>query len=694
MMVKRYRIILSIMSYQVLARKWRPKSFSEVVGQENVLTILSNALSLGRIHHAYLFSGTRGVGKTSIARLLAKGLNCEAGITATPCGVCDNCQDIDQGRFVDLLEIDAASRTKVEDTREILDNVQYLPTKGRFKVYLIDEVHMLSRSSFNALLKTLEEPPEHVKFLLATTDPQKLPVTILSRCLHLHLNVLDLKVIENQLAKILQVEQIKQEEKAIHLLAKAANGSMRDALSLTDQAIALGNGEVTSSAVIAMLGTLDQTIPFSLIEALHHEDGSALMQQLEMAAKQGADWDTLLVDTITLLHQIAFLQIVPTALGDYIDDQERIRHLAQVISPNDIQLFYQILLDGRKDLSYAPDKKLGVEMSFLRALAFIPKNKNSASTAETVVNTSVSNQQTKQNSTQDASKITSTVMPQITDDKSTSLSTPASEQSTIKNATATVVSDETQSILAARQRLIDGEKNLKKSKQVEFIQPKKQPAQAKANIKTKQTNSQSTILTETNSEPVDSFTNKKELNDDGVDSEDTAETYQWQFSDHFTPVIDTNLDAKSVRSTFEEEKTPELMEKLIQEAVKIDPWSAEIETLMLPPLIKQIAINTFLQQISEQHLILHVRSRAAHLIKHQTNVKRLNEALSKSRQQSLKIEIVIDDDKTQATPVEVRETIYQEKRQQAILAINKDSKVAMICQFFEAKIDDDSIHPV
>ena len=693
-MVKRYRIILSIMSYQVLARKWRPKSFSEVVGQENVLTILSNALSLGRIHHAYLFSGTRGVGKTSIARLLAKGLNCEAGITATPCGVCDNCQDIDQGRFVDLLEIDAASRTKVEDTREILDNVQYLPTKGRFKVYLIDEVHMLSRSSFNALLKTLEEPPEHVKFLLATTDPQKLPVTILSRCLHLHLNVLDLKVIENQLAKILQVEQIKQEEKAIHLLAKAANGSMRDALSLTDQAIALGNGEVTSSAVIAMLGTLDQTIPFSLIEALYHEDGSALMQQLEMAAKQGADWDTLLVDTITLLHQIAFLQIVPTALGDYIDDQERIRYLAQVISPNDIQLFYQILLDGRKDLSYAPDKKLGVEMSFLRALAFIPKNKNSASTAETVVNTSVSNQQTKQNSTQDASKITSTVMPQITDDKSTSLSTPASEQSTIKNATATVVSDETQSILAARQRLIDGEKNLKKSKQVEFIQPKKQPAQAKANIKTKQTNSQSTILTETNSEPVDSFTNKKELNDDGVDSEDTAETYQWQFSDHFTPVIDTNLDAKSVRSTFEEEKTPELMEKLIQEAVKIDPWSAEIETLMLPPLIKQIAINTFLQQISEQHLILHVRSRAAHLIKHQTNVKRLNEALSKSRQQSLKIEIVIDDDKTQATPVEVRETIYQEKRQQAILAINKDSKVAMICQFFEAKIDDDSIHPV
>ena len=320
------------MSYQVLARKWRPKSFSEVVGQQHVLKILSNALSLGRVHHAYLFSGTRGVGKTSIARLLAKGLNCESGITATPCGVCDNCLEIEQGRFVDLLEIDAASRTKVEDTREILDNIQYLPTKGRFKVYLIDEVHMLSRSSFNALLKTLEEPPEHVKFLLATTDPQKLPITILSRCLHLHLNVLDTSIIGEQLNHILQLEHIESEPKAIQLLAKAANGSMRDALSLTDQAIALGNGKVDAFSVAAMLGTLDKGIPFALVNALYQGDGNALMQQIAAAAIQGADWDNLLAESIALLHQIALLQVVPTALGDYADHEEQLRFLAQYMA--------------------------------------------------------------------------------------------------------------------------------------------------------------------------------------------------------------------------------------------------------------------------------------------------------------------------------------------------------------------------
>ena len=256
------------MSYQVLARKWRPQTFADVVGQEHVLTALANGLSLGRIHHAYLFSGTRGVGKTSIARLLAKGLNCETGITATPCGVCDNCREIEQGRFVDLIEIDAASRTKVEDTRDLLDNVQYAPDRGRFKVYLIDEVHMLSRHSFNALLKTLEEPPAHVKFLLATTDPQKLPVTILSRCLQFHLKALDVEQIRHQLEHILGEEQIAFEPRALQLLSRAADGSLRDALSLTDQAIASGEGQLTAASVSTMLGTLDDDQALSLIEAL------------------------------------------------------------------------------------------------------------------------------------------------------------------------------------------------------------------------------------------------------------------------------------------------------------------------------------------------------------------------------------------------------------------------------------------
>ncbi|WP_016606072.1 DNA polymerase III subunit gamma/tau, partial [Yersinia pestis] len=305
------------MSYQVLARKWRPQTFADVVGQEHVLTALANGLSLGRIHHAYLFSGTRGVGKTSIARLLAKGLNCETGITATPCGTCANCQEIEQGRFVDLIEIDAASRTKVEDTRELLDNVQYAPARGRFKVYLIDEVHMLSRHSFNALLKTLEEPPAHVKFLLATTDPQKLPVTILSRCLQFHLKALDVEQIRAQLEKVLLAEQITSDARALQLLARAADGSMRDALSLTDQAVSMGQGQVTTVTVSQMLGTLDDEQPLAIIEALVSADGARVMAQIEQAASRGVDWENLLVESLSLLHKIAMVQLLPSMLDNH-----------------------------------------------------------------------------------------------------------------------------------------------------------------------------------------------------------------------------------------------------------------------------------------------------------------------------------------------------------------------------------------
>jgi DNA polymerase III subunit gamma/tau len=322
------------MSYQVLARKWRPQTFADVVGQEHVLTALANGLSLGRIHHAYLFSGTRGVGKTSIARLLAKGLNCETGITATPCGVCDNCREIEQGRFVDLIEIDAASRTKVEDTRDLLDNVQYAPARGRFKVYLIDEVHMLSRHSFNALLKTLEEPPEHVKFLLATTDPQKLPVTILSRCLQFHLKALDVEQIRHQLEHILNEEHIAHEPRALQLLARAAEGSLRDALSLTDQAIASGDGQVSTQAVSAMLGTLDDDQALSLVEAMVEANGERVMALINEAAARGIEWEALLVEMLGLLHRIAMVQLSPAALGnDMAAIELRMRELALEKAP-------------------------------------------------------------------------------------------------------------------------------------------------------------------------------------------------------------------------------------------------------------------------------------------------------------------------------------------------------------------------
>ena len=360
------------MSYQVLARKWRPATFEQLVGQSHVLQALTNALSQQRLHHAYLFTGTRGVGKTTLARLFAKGLNCEQGITAHPCGKCASCIEIAEGRFVDLIEVDAASRTKVDDTRELLDNVQYRPTRGRFKVYLIDEVHMLSRSSFNALLKTLEEPPEHVKFLLATTDPHKLPVTVLSRCLQFNLKSLNLNEIQGQLNNVLTKEHIKFEENALALLAKSANGSMRDALSLTDQAIAFGAGKVMLKQVQTMLGTIDDKQVIALFNGLVNGDIANLMDVTSQVLSFGADADEVLRSLLELLHQITLTQFAPAAaqLSIY---QDQIIDFAKQLTPEQIQLYYQLLLTGRKDLPHAPDPKSGLEMALLRAVAFIPE---------------------------------------------------------------------------------------------------------------------------------------------------------------------------------------------------------------------------------------------------------------------------------------------------------------------------------
>lgn len=362
----------SSMSYQVLARKWRPATFDQMVGQSHVLHALTNALSQQRLHHAYLFTGTRGVGKTSLARLFAKGLNCEQGVTSTPCGVCGSCVEIAQGRFVDLIEVDAASRTKVDDTRELLDNVQYRPTRGRFKVYLIDEVHMLSRSSFNALLKTLEEPPEHVKFLLATTDPQKLPVTVLSRCLQFNLKSLTQGEIGTQLNHILTQEQLPFEAEALKLLAKAANGSMRDALSLTDQAIAFGGGNVMLTQVQTMLGSIDEQHVVALLKALTDADIGVLMHTCAQVLAYGADAQEVLRSLLELLHQITLTQFAPAAAQQSLYSAQ-IRAFAEQLTPEQVQLYYQILLTGRKDLPHAPDPKSGLEMALLRAVAFVPE---------------------------------------------------------------------------------------------------------------------------------------------------------------------------------------------------------------------------------------------------------------------------------------------------------------------------------
>lgn len=360
------------MSYQVLARKWRPKTFQDMVGQEHVLKALIHALESQRLHHAYLFTGTRGVGKTTIGRLLAQCLNCETGITPTPCGECSSCREIQEGRFVDLMEIDAASRTGVDDMRELTDNVQYTPARGRFKVYLIDEVHMLTTQSFNAFLKTLEEPPEHVKFLLATTDPQKLPITVLSRCLQFNLKRMTPGLIANHLNYVLTQEQIPFEEAALWLLARAADGSMRDALSLTDQAIAFGNQQLASSDVSSMLGTIDQNDIARLVDTLVANDGPGLLVEIRRIADFAPDYTIILADLLSLFHRVTMEQVVPDSVDNALGDAEQIQALARQLSAEDAQLFYQAALIGRKDLAITPDARMGFEMTLLRMLAFRP----------------------------------------------------------------------------------------------------------------------------------------------------------------------------------------------------------------------------------------------------------------------------------------------------------------------------------
>ena len=361
------------MSYIVLARKWRPKRFADMVGQEHVLRALTNSLDSGKIHHAFLFTGTRGVGKTTIARILAKSLNCERGVSSSPCGVCAACREIDEGRFVDLIEVDAASRTKVDDTRELLDNVQYAPSGGRYKVYLIDEVHMLSNHSFNALLKTLEEPPPHVKFLLATTDPQKLPVTVLSRCLQFSLKRLSSSLIAERMKVIATAEKLDFEPAALAHLARAADGSMRDGLSLLDQLIAFGGGSLSEANARAMLGTIDRGHVTRIVDALSREDGPGLLAQVAELDRDAPDYDRALADLSAFLQRIAIVQIVPdAACEDEQFDAEALTRLSRSMAAEDVQLFYQIALAGRRDLPLAPDPRLGFEMTLLRMLAFRP----------------------------------------------------------------------------------------------------------------------------------------------------------------------------------------------------------------------------------------------------------------------------------------------------------------------------------
>ena len=359
---------------QVLARKWRPKNFSSLIGQDHIIKALTNALEQKRLHHAYLFTGTRGVGKTTIARILAKSLNCESGVTSNPCGNCPACIEIDSGNFIDLVELDAASNTQVDNMRELLENALYAPTSARYKIYIIDEVHMLSKSAFNAMLKTLEEPPEHVKFILATTDPQKIPVTVLSRCLQFNLKQIPIALITEHLKYVLGQEKIISDETSLQLLARAAQGSMRDALSILDQAIIFSKGKIEESGVHAMLGTIDQVYLYDLLEAILQKNGTNLLNIADGIEAKSLSFDTALQDLARLLHTLSLAQIVPQAINENIPEYKQIISLSKRFSPEELQLYYQIALHGRNDLGLAPDEYAGFTMTLMRMLAFIPEN--------------------------------------------------------------------------------------------------------------------------------------------------------------------------------------------------------------------------------------------------------------------------------------------------------------------------------
>ena len=737
------------MSYQVLARKWRPHQFEDVVGQSHVLTALANALAHNRLHHAYLFSGTRGVGKTTIARIFAKGLNCEQGITATPCGQCETCREIDEGRFVDLLEIDAASRTKVEDTRELLDNVQYKPARGRFKVYLIDEVHMLSRHSFNALLKTLEEPPEYVKFILATTDPQKLPVTILSRCLQFHLKHLDHTQIQSQLEMVLNQEQVEFEPRALSLLARAAEGSMRDALSLADQAIALGNGQVRAETVSAMLGTLNTDQALYLLEAMAQGEAQPAMACLEELAGVGVEWDSLLCELASQLHRVAMYQALPASLDESAPDAGRVMALSKQISPQDVQLCYQIALQGRQDLAYAPDGRTGLEMVLLRMLAFRPVSAQGITPQAVAVPASqpapVAHHQVAQpqaapnpqgmqqvqalkarmhageqghpaapvpsagarpvqqpppypqaqnvpNSAQGGSMQVTGGEPQ----PAPSMVPPAMPEQPVSDygvppsqqqaVPAHQPRSAASGLLAARNKL---RSHSKRGSEGQPAAKKTESAPAKKVA----TNVLDRIASKHNgqSAPVSGAPAMPAPGSPAAKEEKPVEEYQWKpTAKPDAEPVPQEIAPTTLKRALEHEKTPEMAKLLVNEAANQDSWSDLVTKLNVGRMVQQLALNSALER-HEDKVTLFLRPSHKHLDTPKAR-EQLTQALSGMF--DAQIELMIEFSDKGRSPLEWREAIYQQKLDQARESLLSDPNVNFICQRFAAVLDEDSVRPL
>ena len=688
------------MSYQVLARKWRPKTFADVVGQEHIITALANGLKDNRLHHAYLFSGTRGVGKTSIARLFAKGLNCVHGVTATPCGECENCKAIEQGNFIDLIEIDAASRTKVEDTRELLDNVQYKPVVGRFKVYLIDEVHMLSRHSFNALLKTLEEPPEYVKFLLATTDPQKLPITILSRCLQFHLKALDETQISQHLAHILTQENIPFEEPALVKLAKAAQGSIRDSLSLTDQAIAMGNRQVTNSVVSNMLGLLDDNCSIDILYALHQGNGELLMRTLQKVADAAGDWDKLLGECAEKLHQIALMQLLPQKSSD---DNEHFSFLAKHISPEDVQFFYQVIVSGRKDLSNAPNRRIGTEMTLLRALAFHPKFLTAVPKANTTITPPPSTPSAVENTGNyvDVPVLSQSIKSAYSQAKPNKTSIPNLASLSALDALEHLTQLENQerqehkaeSLAAVSETLhhiqeLDEEKSNKKMTELpvrEMSVPKLKNEKLSSFSPQIASMAKDVAIVENSMEDnAEIMQEEREILD--------AETYRWEWSNPEFAKADTGVRPSDIKQAILKDITPELRLKIITQTQQQDEWADMVERSGVTGFSKELALNCFLQSKTDDEINLGLHSEKSHLCQ-ERSIKHLTEALSKLQGKAIHVKINIDDSSV-TTPMEYRRNIYQTLKEKARTALQQDNKILLLQKEFDAKLDVESIRPV
>lgn len=707
------------MSYLALARKWRPTKFNEVVGQAHVLTALENALAQNRLHHAYLFSGTRGVGKTTIGRLFAKGLNCETGITATPCGVCDTCREIDEGRFVDLLEIDAASRTKVEDTRELLDNVQYKPARGRFKVYLIDEVHMLSRHSFNALLKTLEEPPEYVKFLLATTDPQKLPVTILSRCLQFHLKPISVDNIHQQLDHILQQEKVVSETRALGMISHAADGSMRDALSLTDQAIALGNGQVLTDSVAHMLGTLDTDQALHLLEAISSKQPQVVMDCVTALAQNGVEWDGLLQQLAAQLHRLAMYQALPATLDQSQPDAEKVELLSRQLSPQDVQLYYQIALKGRQDLPLAPSERTGLEMVLLRMMAFRPASQAQANTISVAVEPQV---QVKTPTQSHVSPRSATSSMQPTNQTAERAPVPQAspsqpEMPPVAHYDAPPATDYMPEPpnYDEVQQYYDQQGN-----QPSSAAPVEQPAQPQQSsapsrvaglrhqlrsqrngVNSGQGNTpKKANATSAKPESVLERVARKHAGTEQVSPlsnpninatpEADDEPYRWKPSLPQINTVKTELTPTLLKQALEHEKTPEMVEKLVQESLEQSEWAKLISQLSTAKLTEQLALNSHFQK-SDASISLVLRASQAHLNTDRAQSELLGE-LNRVLNQECHLSVEIGE--SGETPLELRDKLYQGRLQRAFDSLESDPNIQFIQKRFAAELDSESVRPI